>query len=142
MFMRTSQQLCPSAAASHIMDLIETLYNEGSGWHGGIDRLLLKLSRQNSSMQIPNIKQKGGSNVSVESAKAFVEKMKKDAEFAKKVTECKGKEAREAFVKEAGFVFTAEDLKASTSELTDEELEAVAGGNSYHDYWCKNVPGQ
>lgn len=79
--------------------------------------------------------------MSSESAKAFVAKMKTDAEFAKKVMECKGKEAREAFVKKAGFEFSAEDLKASTAELTDEELEYVAGG-SYHDYWCKNVPGQ
>jgi predicted ribosomally synthesized peptide with nif11-like leader len=79
--------------------------------------------------------------MSSESAKAFVEKMKTDADFAKKVMECKGKEAREAFVKNAGFDFSVEDLKTSKAELTDEELELVAGG-SYHSYWCKNVPGQ
>lgn len=65
--------------------------------------------------------------MSIESAKAFIEKFKTDEEFAKKVTECESAEARMAFAKEAGFDFTAEEIKEFQGELSDEELDAVAG---------------
>ena len=66
--------------------------------------------------------------MSIESAQAFMERMKTDGEFAKNVTECKDSEARMSYVKEAGFDFTLEEVKTVTSELTDNMLDSVAGG--------------
>ena len=65
--------------------------------------------------------------MSIESAKAFIEKMKTDEEFAKKVKECKDGAARMAFAKGSGFEFTVEEIKLE-GELSDEDLDAVAGG--------------
>jgi len=72
--------------------------------------------------------------MSLDSAKAFVDKMKIDEDFRKKVTDCKDNEARKAFVKTEGFDFSAEELKKCTGELSDEQLDAVAGGK-----WCDYV---
>ena len=66
--------------------------------------------------------------MSIESAQAFLERMKTDEEFAKNVTECKDAEARIAYVKEAVFEFTIEEIKGVASELTDDMLDNVAGG--------------
>lgn len=63
------------------------------------------------------------------SIKAFKEKIITDSEFAKKF---EGVTTPEELVKIAGqngFSFTVEDVKAN-AELTDEELEAVAGGST------------
>lgn len=65
--------------------------------------------------------------MSVESAKAFIEKMKTDEGFAKKIKECSDNEARMAFAKESGFNFTVEEIKLE-GELSDDDLDAVAGG--------------
>lgn len=68
--------------------------------------------------------------MSVESAKKFMERMKTDEAFANKVKECKDNEARMAFVKGAGFDFTIEEIKGIQGELSDDELDAVAGGGN------------
>jgi predicted ribosomally synthesized peptide with nif11-like leader len=64
----------------------------------------------------------------MESAKAFMERMKNDEDFRKKVTECKDNEARKAFVLKEGFDFAVDEMKEEIGELTDEDLEGVAGG--------------
>jgi len=74
--------------------------------------------------------------MSIESAKTFVEKMKNDEDFRKKVTECKDNEARKAHVLKEGFDFSVEELKKCTGELSDEQLDAVAGGK-WCDYHCE-----
>lgn len=66
--------------------------------------------------------------MSIESAKAFIERMKTDEEFAKKVMECKDAEARMVVAKAAGFDFTAEEVRASQGELSEDELQGAAGG--------------
>jgi predicted ribosomally synthesized peptide with nif11-like leader len=76
----------------------------------------------------PSKYNKGGNNMSIESAQAFLERMKTDEEFAKKVSECKDAESGVAFVNEEWFDFTKEEVHGLQSELTDEELEGVAGG--------------
>ena len=68
--------------------------------------------------------------MSIESAKALIEKIKTDEEFAKKVTGFQSAEARNAFVKEAGFDFTEAELKEVQAELSDEDLDAVAGAGN------------
>ena len=66
--------------------------------------------------------------MSIESAKAFIERMKTDEDFSKKVNECKDAEARIKYVKEAGFDFIKEDMELVKAELVDDDLEAVVGG--------------
>lgn len=63
--------------------------------------------------------------MSVESAKAFIERMKTDEEFAKKATECRDAKAWMTFAKEAGFDIavddiTVEDISKALMELSDD----------------------
>ncbi len=66
--------------------------------------------------------------MSMESAKAFIEKMQTDEDFARKVNECKDNKDRMSFVKQAGYDFTEGDIELVKSELTKDELNSVAGG--------------
>ena len=70
----------------------------------------------------------GENRMSIESAKAFLEKIKADAAFRKQVGEISSQEDRMAFVEKAGFAFTKEELDEVTGALSDEDLDAVAGG--------------
>jgi len=74
--------------------------------------------------------------MSMEAAKAFVEKMKTDKDFAKEVTSCKDVESRKKYVNDAGFSFTKEDLELVKLELSDEDVESLAGGTSGNGYHC------
>lgn len=69
--------------------------------------------------------------MSIESARVFIEKIKTDEDFAKKAGECKDKEVRMQFVRAAGYDFTSEEIEACAEEMTDDELEAVAGGHTH-----------
>lgn len=68
--------------------------------------------------------------MSVESAKTFIEKVKNDEDFKKKLGELKDAEERLEFARAEGFDFTKEELAEAKEEegLTDEELDNVAGG--------------
>ncbi len=66
--------------------------------------------------------------MSIESAKAFVERMKTDEDFAKKLSECKNIDEYMEVVKDAGFTFTPEDIKQVYGELSEQDLDKVAGG--------------
>lgn len=66
--------------------------------------------------------------MSIESAKAFIEKMKTDIDFAGKVAACADAQARMALVKAAGFDFTPEEIAGLSRELTDQEVDGVTGG--------------
>lgn len=68
--------------------------------------------------------------MSIESAKAFIEKVKNDEGFKKQLAELKDGQVRLEFAKKAGFIFTADDIAKVKEEqgLTDEELDGVAGG--------------
>ena len=64
--------------------------------------------------------------MSEEQLKAFLEKVKADTSLQEQL-----KAAADAVVsiaKEAGFSISVDDLKKAQSELSDEELEGVAGG--------------
>ncbi len=69
--------------------------------------------------------------MSIESAKAFLEKVRTDDAFRKQVGEKATTEDRLEFIKTQGFDFTKEDLTEVQSELGDDELAQVAGGA-----WC------
>lgn len=68
--------------------------------------------------------------MSLVSANAFLEKVKNDEGFKKMLTDLPDGQARMDFAKEAGFTFTVEELAEAKAEqgLSDEELDAVAGG--------------
>jgi predicted ribosomally synthesized peptide with nif11-like leader len=69
--------------------------------------------------------------MSIESAKAYMKRLKQDQEFAMK-SEQYITEAQMAFANEEGFTFTPEELKQATGEVTvsDDDLDQVAGGSS------------
>ncbi len=75
--------------------------------------------------------------MSIESAKAFVERMKNDEDFSKEVGEKSSPENRMKFVKESGFDFSKEELETvqEKMQLTEDELESLAGGA-----WGCSVP--
>ncbi|MEQ8222050.1 MAG: Nif11-like leader peptide family natural product precursor [Candidatus Eremiobacterota bacterium] len=67
--------------------------------------------------------------MSLEEAKAYIERMKTDEKFRKKVTECKDAETRSDYVKNAGYEFTVEHLQEVLIEIPEEELTIVSGGD-------------
>ena len=74
--------------------------------------------------------------MSIESAKAFIERLKTDEEFRERVKDAADKETRIALVNAEGFDFSEEDIKAVKSELSDDELQAISGGNEFRNLWC------
>jgi predicted ribosomally synthesized peptide with nif11-like leader len=66
--------------------------------------------------------------MSIESAKAFMERMNTDKEFAKIFFACKDQDTARHVIIAEGFDFTREELKSLQQELSDEALESVAGG--------------
>ncbi len=67
--------------------------------------------------------------MSIESAKAFMERMKIDGDFKKEVGEKSSGEDRMQFVKANGFDFSKEEFEQVKSELSEGELEQIGGGN-------------
>ena len=65
--------------------------------------------------------------MSEEQLKAFLEKVKADTSLQEKLKAAADADAVTAIAKEAGFMISADDL-TTKSELSDEELEGVAGG--------------
>ena len=66
--------------------------------------------------------------MSEEQLKAFLEKVKDDTSLQEKLKAAADADAVAAIAKEAGFSISPDDLKNAQSELSDEELEGVAGG--------------
>ena len=66
--------------------------------------------------------------MSEEQLKAFLEKVKGDTSLQEKLKAAADVDALLAIAKEAGFMISADDLNKAQSEISDEELEGVAGG--------------
>ena len=66
--------------------------------------------------------------MSEEQLKAFLEKVKADTSLQEKLKAASDADAVVAIAKEAGFSISADDLKKAPSEISEEELEGVAGG--------------
>ena len=84
--------------------------------------------------------------MSEEQLKAFMEAVKADAGLQEKLKAAADANAVTAIAKEAGFIISADDLTKSQSELSDEELEGVAGGNLLNSWLvcevrCRSVDG-
>ena len=66
--------------------------------------------------------------MSEEQLKAFLEKVKGDTSLQEKLKAAANPDAVAAIAKEAGFSISADDINKAQSELSEEELEGVAGG--------------
>ena len=72
--------------------------------------------------------------MSEEQLKAFLEAVKADAGLQEKLKAAADVDAVVAIAKLAGFVISSEELQKAQAEVSEEELEGVAGGNrSYND---------
>ena len=76
--------------------------------------------------------------MSIENAKAFLERMKNDEEFRNSVEEIGTAEERLEYVKKAGFDFTKDEIATLTDALSDEELQGAAGVGQC---WEQGCPG-
>ena len=68
--------------------------------------------------------------MSEEQLKAFLEKVKADTSLQEKLKAAPDSDAVLAIAKEAGFSISSDDLIKAQSKVSDEELEAAAGGDS------------
>ena len=66
--------------------------------------------------------------MSEEQLKAFLEKVQGDTSLQEKIKAAADANAVVDIAKEAGFRISADDLKNAQSDLSDQELEMVAGG--------------
>ena len=81
--------------------------------------------------------------MSEEQLKAFLEKVKADTSLQEKLKAAGDANAVAAIAKEAGFSISADDLTQAQSELSEEELEGVAGGCVLSNiFLCQTVPQQ
>jgi predicted ribosomally synthesized peptide with nif11-like leader len=70
--------------------------------------------------------------MSEEQLKAFIEAVKADAGLQEKLTAAGDTDAVWAIAMAAGFVISAEELARAQAEVSEEELEGVAGGWPLH----------
>ena len=66
--------------------------------------------------------------MSEEQLKAFLEAVKADTNLQERLKAATGPDSVVALAKEAGFLISPDDIKRAKVELTEEELEGVAGG--------------
>ena len=72
--------------------------------------------------------------MSEEQLKSFLEKVKADTSLQEKLKGSADADAALTIAKAAGFSITAEDIQSiqsATTELSDKELEGVAGGDCH-----------
>ncbi len=75
--------------------------------------------------------------MSEEQLKAFLEKVKADTSLQEKLKAAADSNAFLAIAKDAGFSICDDDLKNAQSEVSEEELEGVAGGEKTN-FYCSN----
>ena len=66
--------------------------------------------------------------MSEEQLKAFLEAVKADADLQDKLKAASDSDAVVEIAKAVGFAISADELKTSQAEISEEELEGVAGG--------------
>ena len=67
--------------------------------------------------------------MSEEQLKAFLEKVQVDTSLQEKLKAAGDSDAVLAIAKDAGFSISADDLTKAQSELSDEDLDEIAGGH-------------
>ena len=74
--------------------------------------------------------------MSEEQLKVFLEKVKADTSLQEKLKAAADVDAVVEIAKEAGFSISADDLNKAQSEISEEELEGVAGGMGIGSAFC------
>ena len=74
--------------------------------------------------------------MSEEQLKAFLEKVQGNTSLQEKLKAAADANAVAAIAKVEGFSISADDLTKAQSELSEEELEGVAGGHHRRNYQC------
>jgi predicted ribosomally synthesized peptide with nif11-like leader len=72
-----------------------------------------------------------GNIMSLDQARLFIEKMKSDEAFAKRVMAIEDVAARLACIQSEGFDCSEDEIKEVSGELTDAELDSAAGGSAF-----------
>ena len=72
--------------------------------------------------------------MSEEQLKAFLEAVKADAGLQEKLNAAADPDAVVEIAKEAGFVISADELERRQAEISEEELEGVAGGGGVNSW--------
>ena len=81
--------------------------------------------------------------MSVESSRAFIDKIKSDGEFSKQINEAKTKEARLEIAKRAGLEFTEIEYKTVTSELPNWTMDGwLAARRAYDEFETSWLAGE
>ncbi len=75
--------------------------------------------------------------MSIESAKAFLERVKNDEDFRKESEGHASVEERMKFAKAQGFDFTKDEIREVRESLSEDELDAVAAGGFVRQVRCK-----
>ncbi len=70
--------------------------------------------------------------MSLDQAKLFIEKMKSDEIFSKRVLAIEDVAGRLVYIESEGIDCTEAEIKEVSGELSDEELEAASGGSKSH----------
>ncbi len=68
--------------------------------------------------------------MSIESVKAYIERVETDEEFRAQVKAAADRETRMALVKAEGFDITAEAISAAKAELSEDRIDAITGSSS------------
>lgn len=66
--------------------------------------------------------------MSREAARAFVEKMKQDAAFRKKVLRAENNDERQRLIEDQGFDCSMDEIRELQGEIEGKDLEDIAGG--------------
>ena len=72
--------------------------------------------------------------MSIDQAKLFSERMTKDPAFHERVMAIKDVAQRIAYIKSEGFDCSETEINAVSAELSDEELDAAAGGSEFSEF--------
>lgn len=72
--------------------------------------------------------------MSIEVAKEVIEKLKTDEAFRTKVMAVEDLEERMKLIHDEGFDCTLEEVKEAAGNLSDDDLESVAGGLASESY--------
>ena len=79
--------------------------------------------------------------MSEEQLKAFLEAVKADAGLQEQLKAAGDADAVLAIAKAAGFVITSEELQRAQAEISEDELESVAGGKGTRPSLCPDWCG-
>ncbi|MAJ62118.1 MAG: hypothetical protein CBC48_20590 [bacterium TMED88] len=74
--------------------------------------------------------------MSEEKLRAFIEKVKSDKRLQEKLKAVADPNSIALIAKEAGFEIPAESFAEAQSEVSDKELETIAGGWKLEDGFC------